>query len=188
MTLYCKTVAQVRRTLRDVASDVEPWFDVAEDLQRFRPATGGWTISEVLEHITLTNHFLLLTCEKYRAIALQRAGRGDRPPDGESDLDRMAVIGERSSFVWKRPEHMVPKGGRPVAHFRTVLQAQWSECHAVLDSLAGGEGALCAITMSVNALGKIDLYQWIYFLALHARRHVQQMEAIRREFSSANAG
>jgi hypothetical protein len=30
--------------------------------------------------------------------------------------------------------------------------------------------------MSVNELGRIDLYQWIYFIAQHATRHVAQMK------------
>jgi len=38
--------------------------------------------------------------------------------------------------------------------------------------------------MTVNALGKIDLYQWLFFLSQHARRHLQQLAAIEAEFSS----
>lgn len=38
--------------------------------------------------------------------------------------------------------------------------------------------------MSVNDLGKIDLYQWLYFLARHARRHVQQMQEVERQAGS----
>ena len=32
--------------------------------------------------------------------------------------------------------------------------------------------------MTVNGLGKIDLYQWLYFIAQHARRHLQQLAAL----------
>jgi hypothetical protein len=39
--------------------------------------------------------------------------------------------------------------------------------------------------MSVNDLGKIDLYQWLYFLAQHARRHVQQMQEVARQAGSS---
>jgi hypothetical protein len=37
--------------------------------------------------------------------------------------------------------------------------------------------------MSVNDLGKIDLYQWLCFLAQHARRHLHQLRAVEGEFS-----
>jgi len=44
--------------------------------------------------------------------------------------------------------------------------------------MGNGEGSLCKVRMSVNELGKIDLYQWLYFLAQHARRHLDQMEGV----------
>ena len=36
--------------------------------------------------------------------------------------------------------------------------------------------------MTVNDLGKIDVYQYLYFLAQHAKRHVGQMEKVEAEF------
>jgi hypothetical protein len=41
--------------------------------------------------------------------------------------------------------------------------------------------------MSVNDLGKIDLYQWLYFLGQHARRHLQQMQEVEREFGKTTS-
>jgi hypothetical protein len=46
--------------------------------------------------------------------------------------------------------------------------------------LSNGEGALYKTTMSVNSLGKIDVYEYIYFLAQHGRRHIGQMEAMEK--------
>ena len=36
--------------------------------------------------------------------------------------------------------------------------------------------------MTVNDLGKIDVYQYIYFLVKHAERHIVQMLKIEQEF------
>lgn len=36
--------------------------------------------------------------------------------------------------------------------------------------------------MTVNDPSKIDLYQWLFYLARHARRHLQQPAAIDAEF------
>jgi len=41
----------------------------------------------------------------------------------------------------------------------------------LLDQLGRGEGALYTVRMTVQNLDKIDLYQWIYFLAMHAQRY-----------------
>lgn len=40
--------------------------------------------------------------------------------------------------------------------------------------------------MIVNNLGKIDVYQYIYFLSQHAQRHIAQMERNEGEYSRQN--
>jgi hypothetical protein len=184
---YEETTRVVRNALCAIFAQVDDWFDRAEALRRFRPPSGGWSADQVLEHVTLTNRFLLLTLRKWVGIAQHRARRGDPIPQGESDLGRLVVIGERGSFGWVRPEHMEPTGVPPSAEVRARLREQLGECLILLERIGGGIGALCRVTMTVNALGKIDLYQWLYFLAQHARRHVQQLAAIEAEFASGEA-
>ena len=179
-----RTSRAVRDALCSVFAQVDAWFDRPEDLRRFRPVSGGWCVDQVLEHVTLTNRFLLLTIGKWVGIAEHRARRGDPVPEGESDLDRLLVIGERGSFGWPRPEHMEPTGVPSSAEVRATLRRQLAECLIQLERIAGGVGALCRVTMTVNDLGKIDLYQWLYFLAQHARRHVQQLAAIEGEHAA----
>ena len=161
---------------------MDAWFDRPEELRRFQPASGGWSVEQVLEQVTLTNRFLMLTLGKWLGIAQQRARRGDPVPPGKSDLERLLVIGERGSFGWVRPEHMEPTGVPSTAEVRVTLHRQLGECLIQLERFGGGIGALCRVTMTVNALGKIDLYQWLFFLAQHARRHLQQLAAVEAEF------
>jgi hypothetical protein len=182
-----QTIRTVRDTLCAVFAQVDAWYDRDEALRRFRPASGGWSVDQVLEHITLTNRFLMLTLRKWVVIAEQRARRGDPTPGGESDLGRLVVIGDRGSFAWTRPEHMEPTGIPTSAEVRAVLHRQLGECLILLERIGGGVGALCRITMTVGGLGKIDLYQWLYFLAQHARRHLQQLAAIEAEYLAMSA-
>jgi hypothetical protein len=182
---YKRTIAAVRLALSDVFAQVDRWFDRPPELRAFKPASGGWSIDQVLEHITLTNHFLMLTLRKWADIVSRRAARGVPIPEGESDLSRLDVIGQRGSFSWIRPEHMEPTGQPTSGEVRATMQRQLAECQAILERLARGEGALCQIRMTVNDLGKIDLYQWLYFLAQHALRHLQQMDAIAQEAGSS---
>jgi hypothetical protein len=177
-----RTVRAVRDALCQVFAQVDAWFDRPAELRRYRPASGRWSVDQVLEHVALTNHFLLLTARKGAATAERRAGRGDLVPAGESDLDRLLVIGERGSFGWDRPEHMEPAGAAP-DDVRAALRRQLGECLSLLERLGGGVVALCRVTMTVNDLGKIDLYQWLFFLAQHARRHLQQLAAIEAEYA-----
>jgi DinB superfamily len=83
---------------------------------------------------------------------------------------------------------MEPTGRPSPAEVRDRLRQQLGECLTLLERLGGGARALCRVTMTVNGLGKIDLYQWRFFLAQHARRHLQQMAAIAVEFESRAVG
>ena len=114
----------------------------------------------------------------------KRAARGDPIPEGESDLQKVDIIGERGSFSWIRPDHMEPTGELSSKEVRETLHRQRDECLVLLERIRAGVGALCHIKMTVNDLGKIDLYQWLYFLVQHAHRHLQQMAEIEKEFSA----
>lgn len=182
---HARTVAIVRRSLIEVFADVDGWFERPVDQRTFQSASRGWTIDQVLEHISLTNHFLMVTLRKAVEKAVRRAALGQPIPAGESDLQRLEAIGRRGSFLWRQPEHMEPTGRPATVEVRARLRQQREECLALLERLNRGEGALCQLRMSVDALGRIDLYQWLYFLTQHARRHLQQMASIEGEFRSA---
>lgn len=184
---HAVTIRRVRETLCTMFAQLEAWFDRPDDLRQRQPASGRWSINAVLEHVSLTNHFLMLTLRKWAGIADERVTRGDPIPGGESDLDRLLVIGERGSFGWERPEHMEPTGTPTPAEVRAKLYQQLGECLVLLERMADGRGALCLVTMTVNDLGKLDLYQWLFFLAQHARRHLQQLAAIETELSGAGS-
>lgn len=172
---YERTIDVVRKSLLDTFEEVDHWFGRPDDCRNFKPAADAWSIDQVLEHITLTNHFLILTLRKWVEIARRRAARGDAILEGESELQRLDIIGQRGSFGWIRPEHMEPAGQHTPTVIRARMRQQLTECQDLLCQLGHGEGSLCRVRMTVNDLGKIDLYQWLYFLAQHARRHLQQM-------------
>jgi hypothetical protein len=184
---YEATIAQVRQALTTIFAEVDGWFDRPAELRRFQPPAGGWSIDQILEHVTLTNHFLMLVIRRRTEKAIRKAQRGEPIPEGESDLARLDVIGERGSFGWVRPEHMEPTGVPTSGEVRERMRRQLAECLDLLAQLGRGEGALCKVRMTVHDLGKIDLYQWLYFLAQHARRHLQQMEELARQAGSPSS-
>jgi len=71
---------------------------------------------------------------------------------------------------------MEPKG-KALSEVLTTMRAQQEQCVQLLEKLKNGEGSLFKVTMSVNKLGRIDLYQWICFIAQHAKRHIGQMQS-----------
>ena len=178
---YEKTIQVVRQTLVETIAELDTWFEQSEESCSYRPQDGGWSIQQILEHITLTSHYLLLIIRQGQEKALRRAKRREQVGEGESDLDRLTPIGHPDAFPWIRPEHMEPKG-TPLEEVHARLHAQYQECLTFLAVLDRGEGSLYSVRMSVQNLGKLDMYQWLYFLVLHQRRHIAQMEHVLHEW------
>jgi hypothetical protein len=181
---YEKTIETIRLELASIMGAVDAWFDRSPDLRVYTPRGGRWSINAILEHVTLTSKYLLIIIDRWSDKAIARHVRGAQVVASESDLQRIEVIGVRGSFSWPRPEHMEPTGLVAPDEVRRTMKVQLQHCLTLLDRLSLGQGSLCSVQMSVHNLGKIDMYQWIYFLAQHVRRHIQQMEAIEREYAA----
>ena len=165
-----EVINTVHHALVQVFSELDAWcLRPRLDLRPERP--GAWSGSEHLEHVSLVNHFLLLTIGKGCATALRRAARLPIP-GGESDLAPLSPVAEPGAFDWPPPAHMLPLGLRPVPEVRLLLADQRGRCLELLAGMPSGEGRLCTINLSVHGLGRLDMYQWLYFLAQHARYHL----------------
>jgi hypothetical protein len=125
------TIAQIKSALTDTFSTVDLWFDKAPELRSYRPDSGGWTVNEILEHIGLTNHFLLILIGKGSSKALHNS----RGLDLKTELqhytfqwEKLDEIGRHKSFAWVRPEHMEPRGDKTLAEVRVQLKEQVRSC------------------------------------------------------------
>lgn len=164
------------------------WFDTKDELLDYLPANNGWTIRQILEHISLTNHFLLILVRKGVIKSIEMASHTDYSDlldNYDLDWDRLKMIGEHKSFEWNRPEHMEPTNGIELIDVKGKLEQQRQECLSLLDQIPNGEGVLYKTMMSVNNLGKIDVYHYMYFLVQHINRHLMQMRKIRCEFDNS---
>ncbi|MEJ8842180.1 DinB family protein [Lacibacter sp. H375] len=178
-------ITRIREDLSKAFADLFLCFEANDELLDYRPAKGGWTIREVLEHVSITDHFLLILIRKGTAKAVEIAkdkNYDDLLLNYDLDWDKLKMIGEHNSFKWNRPEHMEPKGTLSLNEIKSTLKEQMLECLSFLDQMPKGEGVLYKTMMSVNDLGKIDVYHYIYFLVQHINRHLTQMEKVREEF------
>ena len=153
-----------------------------EPLWSTRPAPDAWSVREILEHVTLTDHFLLILVEKLAARCRKRLARGDEVPAEPSDVTHLERIARRE-FTWQHPEHMTPTGELEPASLDRQLCADRDRCLALLDEFPDGGGALHTIRMSVVD-ARLDLYQFLAVIDLHARRHVRQLERNRASLGS----
>jgi hypothetical protein len=181
-------LAELRGFATDTFAEVDAWFDQPAALRAYLPTDSGWTTDEVLTHIGLTNHYLLILIEKGTAKALANAQNLDLAAElahYQFPREKLAAIGVLHAFDWVRPGHMEPREHpQLLAAVRQQLHAQLAQTLACLDRLPNGEGLLYTTTMTVNGLGRLNVYEYVYFLAQHARRHLTQMRDNAAEFAA----
>lgn len=172
--------------LSAVRSALLKWSNEDITLLMYKPIqNGGWSSLGILEHITLTSHYLLKIIDKASVKAIQQASSNDVSIDWDTyDLlpKRLEEVGDHKSFFWNRPEHMEPSYSASLSDIMSKMTEQFDRCENLLCTIRNGEGRLRKTTMSVNNIGKLDVYQYIYFLILHAKRHVTQLEKNKTEF------
>ena len=167
-----EAVAALRARLRAAFAALDRALEGDPAALGRRPREDAWSPLEVAEHVGLVDRFLLLLAAKIADRGLARAARGLAPPERPSSLAALERIAARD-FRWPAPEHMLPRGGATAAELRARLAGDLARCEALLDRAPRGEGALHAITMSVVG-GRLDLYQFLAVIALHAERHARQ--------------
>jgi hypothetical protein len=178
-------IAIIRQQMFDARHALSGWLHESDDVLGYRPKDGGWTGSQILEHVMLTSHYLLLIIDKASAKAKHRSMSKSIESDWENyklEPEMLRDIGIHKSFPWVRPGHMEPTGNVFLNEIETTIMEQFDRCEAHLIHLKNGEGILCKTTMTVNSIGKLDVYQYIYFLILHAKRHLTQLETNKTEF------
>ncbi len=81
------------------------------------------------------------------------------------------------------PERVVPLGEMSAEAARSALL----ETRAILlDQLHAGDGLAFSTVMHPHPIfGPLDLYEWVYFVAVHERRHTAQVREIAAHFSAA---
>ena len=180
-------IQKIQVHLLQTHSSIFDWFNKDETLKTYRPIDKGWSILEILEHIALTSHFLLILIDKGTEKALRNVKNlslEELKNDFHYDLNKINEIGIHKSFDWIRPEHMKPTSKKTELEIKDEMIQQIHRCLNKLDRLKNGEGLLYKTTMTVNELGKINVYEYIYFLSKHAERHIRQMEENQNEFEN----
>lgn len=179
-------IPKIGSLLNTTFQAIDTWFEKEEALRQYKPASGGWSIDQILEHIALTNHYFLILIEKGTRKALQNAAKTDLREALTSHVfhaEKLNEIGIHQSFGWVRPAHMEPTGGKLPGEVRVLLKNQLAQCLGFLSQMPNGEGVLHSTTMTVNGLGKINVYEYLFFIGQHGQRHLTQMEKVAAEFN-----
>lgn len=178
----------LKKEISQTFKGITPWISKAPELQHFNSKNEFWNILEILEHIILVNHYLIILILKGTKKALKNVqGRNMKKEleNYELSCDNLEEIGINNSFQWNAPAHMVPSGNESLDKIHERLKDQEKQCRNTLLQLKDGHGVLYQTTMNVNLLGKLDVYQYLYFLLKHMQRHIGQMEEIEDEYTNS---
>jgi DinB superfamily len=177
-------ISTIKKELELSFSEVDKYFDCHYNLLIYKPLSNSWSIKEIVEHISLTNYYLLILVKKGVEKSLVKSKQLNIRFGWENyifDWNKLNAIGQHKSFLWNRPNHMEPTNQVELSEVRQKIKNQLNDCVELLLQIKNGEGVLHKTLMSVNDLGKIDVYHYIYFIVQHNKRHLEQIYKIVKE-------
>ena len=137
----------------------------------YKPAATGWSVAEVVEHITISENNLW----GFGQQSLQQpADPSKRSEVKMTDDGIVKMITDRSSKV-KTQEAFEPKNSfgsfeGSLKEFKTKRDEHIKYVNTTSDDLRNHYNDF--------PFGKIDTYQTILFMAAHSRRHTAQIEEV----------
>jgi DinB superfamily len=169
MTELLDHLDRQRLILRAAVDSISP------DRWQRRPSPEGWSVAEVLEHLSLVE-FRLANLFTTKLAEARAQGLAAEPDDTPLDLMRgMDGVGDREQKV-ATGEVMQPKAGLDGSAAWAALD---DARRAMRAALISGDGlALGQISHPHPRFGPLDLYQWAAFLGWHEARHAAQIREI----------
>lgn len=140
----------------------------------------GWSPAEILDHLRIVEHGTLRLLEKL----IPEARAAGHPPERETtsviDPAFVAARLDRSTRI-TAPARAMPTRAPDL---EGGIEALGAERTQLLSALRAGDGlALGTIEWPHPAIGVLNLYQWLVFLAAHEGRHAAQLREIATAFA-----
>jgi DinB superfamily len=152
-------------------------------LREARPTEQGWSVAEVLEHLSRVEKGIAkLVALKVGEMQMQPAPLQEDAEMVPVDAAKFDIVVARSTLL-TAPDRVAPVGEMSAEDARTALLETRG---VLLDQLHAGDGlAYSSVRHPHPFLGELDLYEWVYFIAAHERRHLVQVRAIAAHFSGS---
>ncbi|MCP5054360.1 MAG: DinB family protein [bacterium] len=138
-----------------------------------QPEPGRWSVGEILHHLYVTETGVTKLLEKQITKAEKR-GMGPDPENSSllGSLDQYAF--ETSTIKIKAPQQVQPQYGVEKGELEELLGSARAELLNVISK--GSVYNLSELVFPHPALGRMNMYQWLLFLAKHEERHTAQIK------------
>lgn len=159
-----KTREKFISTVESLPAEKQDWRENGE----------GWTIKEIVEHVSLVESGSLRIAQKLFGKAESAEIQSNEfPPLPNDFFGKLESVRDRKL---QAPERIHPQGNQSIADSLAKLK----EDRGVLQDLRAKLEKLdaSAPTFPHPALGDLNIYQWIIMLGFHERRHLMQIERI----------
>ena len=156
---------------------------IPHPLREARPTENAWSAAEVLEHLMRVEKGIA----KLVALKVGEMQTMEQPPRESPGMVAVAVsrftaITDRSMRI-DAPERVIPDGEMSAATARAALLETRG---ILLDQLHAGDGlAYSSVAHQHPIFGVLDLYEWVFFIGAHERRHTAQVREIAAHFAAA---
>ncbi|HYO91077.1 MAG TPA: DinB family protein [Pyrinomonadaceae bacterium] len=144
--------------------------------ENFRPAQGGWSIAEIVEHLAILESRLLglltMMVSKAEKAGLQRsATASDFVP---VSLDEIVERSLKEKYT--APETAQPQGGVSIKDSLERLRQSRVSLRALQPRFEATD--LTSARYPHPAFGPLDAYQWLVMIGVHEDRHLRQIESL----------
>lgn len=156
---------------------------VPAHLRETKPADGGWSVAEVIEHLSLIEKRVALLLSKHVAGA-RASGVG---PDTETSsvvatFENPSRVVDRSAKIVS-PEPVRPSGALDAESGEEALEQSRA---AIVMALHDANGvSLEGLVQAHPVFGPLNMYHWIVATALHEDRHAAQIREIGQSLSAS---
>ena len=144
--------------------------------ENFRPASGGWSIAEIVEHLAILEGRLLglLTVMVSKA---EKAGLQRSAEDSNFNPVTLDQIIERSlKEKYTAPETAQPQGNVSIQDSLERLRESRASLRALQPRFEALD--LTSTRYPHPAFGPLDSYQWLVMIGVHEDRHLRQIETL----------
>ena len=143
---------------------------VGDDICGRKSPAGDWSVLDIVEHLAIVEVF---TLRSIRTRILEGTPVAANP-ERDATIARMVEMGAHKVVS---PEPVRPKG-----RYKTIEEAVEAFQRArqkTIEYVRDTEDPIRERALPHPALGALDGYQWIVFLAAHSARHARQIETVR---------
>lgn len=137
----------------------------------------GWTIREIIEHLTTVENGMATICSRL----LQKAVEENSGNDGKANispefLEKLKSRGDRRIHKFQAPERVLPKANLSIAE----CLAKMDESAEVLQQIRAGLESVDTQKHKFPhpAFGDLSATEWLSLIGGHELRHLDQIEEI----------